>query len=287
MKGDAAFCDPASRDPAAWTGRLALVFGRNGDRSVLASRRHEGPLVVQRPLYPEGHGVCHAVVVHAPGGIAGGDALSLGLTIEAGAHAVVTTPAATKWYKAADRAASQTGDFAVAAGGVLEWLPLESIVFDAADAAIVTRVGLAADAAYAGWEIVCLGRRASGEAFRHGAFRQVLEIRRDGRLIWNDRIVLRGGDPMLRSPVGMATHHVTGALVVAGVGAPPPDLVECCRELAPADGEGRVTVLPDIISARYLGGVAENARNYFEQLRTVLRPWYAGRPAQRLRLWDT
>src|SRR3984957_10610150 len=128
---------------AAWRAELTLSFRRVADRSVLARREHEGPLVVQKPLYPEGQGVCHAVLVHAPGGIAGGDALTLNLSLEQDARALITTPAATKWYKAAGRAAHQTGRFEVAKGAVLEWLPLEAIVFNEADARIASHVALA------------------------------------------------------------------------------------------------------------------------------------------------
>jgi urease accessory protein len=272
---------------AAWKAELTLVFRRVGDRSVLAERRHEGPLVVQKPLHPEGPGVCHAVLIHAPGGIAGGDTLTLNLSLEPDARALITTPAATKWYKAAGRSAHQTGRFLVAKGAVLEWLPLEAIVFDEADARIEAHVTLTDGAVFAGWEITCLGRRASGEIFRHGGLTQAMEISRDGRLIWNDRIALSGGDRMLASPVGLGGHHVTGAMVIAGPGQLPAGLLETCRTLSPLDGQGGITALPEIVSARYLGGSAENAKIYFESMRQVLRPWYAALHAHRPRIWDS
>jgi len=272
---------------AAWEAELTLKFRRSGDRSILAERRHEGPLVVQKPLYPEGDQVCHAVLVHAPGGIAGGDRLSVNLSLECGAHALITTPAAAKWYKSDKRVASQNGRFKIGDGAILEWLPLESIIFDAADATIETQIELEGDAVYAGWEITCLGRCASGEAFRQGSLRQRLEIYRDGRQVWSDRIALAGGDRLLTSPVGLGGHHVTGAMAIAGPGPPPAGLLDACRTLSPLEGEGGVTAMPEMISARYLGGSAERAKIYFESLRNVLRPWYAGRKAQRSRLWDS
>lgn len=272
---------------AAWKAELTLVFRRTGARSTLAERRHEGPLVVQKPLYPEGPGVCHTVLVHAPGGIAGGDALTVNLSLEADARALITTPAATKWYKADGRVARQTGHFRVATGAVLEWLPLEAIVFDEADAVIESRVMLEDGGNFAGWEITCLGRRASGEVFRQGGLRQGMEISRAGRLIWNDRIALSGGDRMLTSPAGMGGHHVAGAMAVAGPGTLPADLLESCRTLVPLSGEGRITALPEVVSARYLGPSAENAKIYFESIRQVLRPWYAALHAHRPRIWDS
>jgi urease accessory protein len=271
----------------AWKAELALVFRHLDHKTFVAERRHEGPLVVQKPLYPEGAGVCHSVLVHAPGGIAGGDSLALDLRLEQDARALITTPAATKWYKADGRAARQEARLSVASGAVLEWLPLESILFDEADIVIGATVDLEADAVFAGWEVACLGRRASGETFQRGALRQSLEIFRDGRMIWNDRLALAGGERMLASPAGFNGHHVAGSMAIAASATLSANLLETCRNLAPQTGEGRVTALPEIVSARYLGGSAEHAKNYFESIRQVLRPWYAALHAHRPRLWDS
>src|SRR5947199_8140494 len=113
---------------ASWNASLSLGFARRGDRTALAARAHDGPLVVQKPLYPEGADVCHAIVVHPPGGIAGGDQLALRAECAAQSHAVLTTPGAGKWYRSAGTWARQSLDFNIA--GTLEWLPRETIVFD-------------------------------------------------------------------------------------------------------------------------------------------------------------
>src|SRR5919201_3803664 len=84
---------------ASWKASLSLAFQRQGQRPVLARRSQEGPLVVQKPLYPEGGDVCHAIVVHPPGGIAGGDELALQVVSERESHALLTTPGAGKWYR--------------------------------------------------------------------------------------------------------------------------------------------------------------------------------------------
>jgi urease accessory protein len=271
---------------ANWQAELALSFALANGRSVLAERRHAGPLVVQKTLYPEGPAVCHGVVIHAPGGIAGGDELALDVRLGAGAHVLLTTPSATKWYKSDNRPASQSMRFAVEEGAILEWLPSETIVFDAADAAMGTEVTLGQGSVFAGWEIVCLGRRASGEAFCKGSLAQRLHIHRFSRLLWCERVRLRGDDPMMRSPVGLRGCHVFGSMAVAA-GTVPAGLTDACRRIVPRTGAGGLTALPEIVTARYLGDSAEHARDYFEELRAVLRPWYAGRAAQRPRLWST
>jgi hypothetical protein len=104
-----------------------------------------------------------------PGGIAGGDELDLALDVAAGAHALLTTPGAAKWYRSAGPWARQRVAIKVAQGAALEWLPQETIIFDGAAARISIEVRLARDARYLGWEIVCLGRTGSGERFTRGA----------------------------------------------------------------------------------------------------------------------
>ena len=70
----------------------------------------------------------------------GGDRLRLEAHVAGGAHALLTTPAATKVYRTAGPAAAQESELAVARGGVLEWLPQETILYDGAISELRTRV---------------------------------------------------------------------------------------------------------------------------------------------------
>src|SRR4029077_12089900 len=117
-----------------WHAHLALGFARTDACTRLVRRTHEGPLVVQKPLYPEGGDVCQCIIVHPPGGIAGGDRVELHAVVEAGAHAQLTTPGATRWYRNAGPPEKQRIAFHVAEGASLEWLPQGTIVFDGAHA---------------------------------------------------------------------------------------------------------------------------------------------------------
>jgi len=271
---------------AGWRAELALGYERRGARTVLAARRHDGPLVVQKPLYPEGGAVCHTIVVHPPGGIAGGDELTLDVALGSGAHALLTTPGAAKWYRSAGPWALQRLSFDVAPAAALEWLPQESIVFDAARARLSSEVRLAADARYIGWELLCLGRSGSGERFAHGVCRLANAIRRDGKLIWLERGEFDGDGAILASNSGLRGLPVCATLVAA---APEIDdaLLAACRQHAPLRGEGTVTRLPQLLLARYLGDSSEAARRYFVALWKVLRPAILGLPAIEPRIWNT
>jgi len=272
-----------------WEARLALGFARRGDRSVLVLRAHTGPLVVQKALHPEGPGVCQAIVVHPPGGIAGGDRLALALDVGAGAHAQLTTPGATKWYGSSGAAARQTLDARVDAGATLEWLPQEAIVFDAARVETASAVALAGDAVFVGWDVVCLGRIASGERYRRGSYRQRFEVVRDGALVWAERTVIEGDGGIAASPVGLNRHPMFGTFVVAApvIGD---DVLAACRRVAPADAaatEGAVTRMPGVLVARCRGHSPAAARHWFSALWAVVRPALCGRPAIPPRIWTT
>ncbi|HTQ00155.1 MAG TPA: urease accessory protein UreD [Casimicrobiaceae bacterium] len=269
-----------------WLARLELAFDREGCRTRLARRAHEGPLVVQKPLYPEGGEVCQCIVVHPPGGIAGGDRLELAIDVQAGAHAQLTTPGAAKWYRAAGRRASQQLRFGVAASGVLEWLPQPTILFDAVDAQSDVHIELEADARYIGWDIVCLGRTASSERFGCGAWRQRIDAVREGALIWSERAALRGGDPLLGSAAGLNGAPVFGTFV-AMAAILDDDLIAACRRVSPPGGEGAVTRLPHALVGRYRGESSEAAQDYFRALWAAVRPAVVGRAAVVPRIWNT
>src|SRR5262245_27058079 len=110
----------------AWQARLQLRYERAAGSTRLTRRKHSGPLLVQKPFYPEGDEVCHSLLVHPPGGIAGGDRLEIDVAVGEGARALVTTPGAAKWYRSSGQVAEQRATLAVGLGASLEWFPQES-----------------------------------------------------------------------------------------------------------------------------------------------------------------
>ncbi len=269
---------------SSWKARLALDFALQDERTVLVGKSHDGPLVVQKPLYPEGGDICHAIVVHPPGGIAGGDELTLEVKTEKRASVLLTTPGAAKWYRSSGPRAKQSLSFKVA--GTLEWLPQETIVFDGALAETECEADLAGDAGLIGWDIVCLGRTGSGERFMRGSYRTSIRIRRDGKPLWLERGRIDGGGKLLDSPAGLGGSPVFGTLFVSSLNLNQRLLNET-RKPQPEAGRGSVTLLPGILLARYLGDSSEAARRYFIALWRILRPVVAGREAIEPRIWRT
>ena len=266
----------------SWHASLALDFSLRGGRTVLAGR-HCGPLQVQKALYPEGQALCHAVLIHPPGGIAGGDTLQIAAAAHDRARALLTTPGATKWYKANGRQASQRVTLRV--DGSLEWLPQEAIVFDQADVRSELQVDVADDAMTIGWDIVALGRAAAGEAFTRGRFAQTIRLADAGTGQWIERTRLDGGDALLDSPIGLAGRRVFGCLWAVGPRWRDDDL-ERLRERLPADAP--VTRLaPRLLVTRVLAGGTQAARRLLESVWRELRPQVLGCAAVPPRIWAT
>ncbi|HEY9100456.1 urease accessory protein UreD [Chitinimonas sp.] len=272
---------------APWRAALQLGFEQQAGRTVMRRLEQYGPLTVQKPLYPEGGTVCHAIVLHPPGGIAGGDMLQQDITVGSGAHALLTTPGAAKWYGSIGPEASQVIQLRVATGGTLEWLPQETIVYDGARARSQLQIELAEGARLACWDLICLGRPAAGERFKRGSWRQTLRIQRpDGTPLLLERALLRGGDPLLDAPVGLAGQPVMGTLLLSGqVDA---DTLALLRALPSAPGlRLGWTQLDGLLVLRGLAARAEPLRAAFTQAWQTLRPTLLGAPAIVPRIWQT
>lgn len=269
-----------------WRAALELRFERRGAGTVLAHGRHIGPLRVQKMLHPEGADPCHAIVLHPPAGIAGGDQLSLDVSLAPAAKVLVTTPGASKWYRSASAQAGSATRLTVGERAVLEYLPREAIAFDGARAQVDLEMDVGAGARMIGFDLWCLGRTASGERFDSGRLRLVTRLRRSGRLCWEERGTFVGGSAPLRALAGSAGEPVFGTLWAVGPEAPR-HLVDACRSVRlAAAGRGALTQLPDVLIARYLGPSTEEAFAWFTALWTLLRPAYAGRDAVPPRIWS-
>ncbi len=281
---------PADEHGAGWHARLELGFESAAPGStVLAHRSHVGPLRVQKALYPEGRRVCHSVIVHPPGGIAAGDRLEIDIRLAAHAHALVTTPGATKWYKTPCSAAAQSTCIRIARGAILEWLPQEAIVFNHANPCSTLDVTLAAGALFIGWDILCFGRTAAGETYAEGRYRQCWQIRQEHALLWNETGVLEGGSALMAAPAGMGGAPVCATLVAAGKPVDSALLDALRAEMAALPARGRIaaTRLPMAVAVRYLGHSTEEARTALVAVWSILRPHLAGIEARPPRLWRT
>ena len=270
-----------------WQARLTLDFSSANGRSILSKRQHVGPLVVQKTLHPEGEGVCHGIIIHPPGGVAGGDELNVNANLAESAHALLTTPGAGKWYKANGKQASQHLNFNLRPSACLEWMPQENILFDGSNIAFSAEIDLDEDSVFAGWDILCFGRQAQQEQWQSGLLRQSLKIRRKDQLIWQECSLLNPKHRVFKSKAGLGKYVVSGSFVVAAGGLPSELYAACQRAVAEGNAIYGVTALPHIFSARYVGDSAPLARKYFEALWMILRPWYAGREAVRPRIWNT
>ena len=188
-----------------WYASLNLQFGLDANkRSVLSLREHKGPLLVQRTLYPEGPHICHVAILHPPSGIAGGDHLSIQIRLSDQANATIFNPGATRWYKSNGKLASQTVTIQVDKGSRLDWLPLENIVFEEANAASRTIIELESGASAIGWDAFQLGRVNKPNYWDAGSMQAETRLKVDGKWFWIDQGLIQADDPIRHSISGLA-----------------------------------------------------------------------------------
>lgn len=280
-------------DQRLWYAKLELGFQAQTERTVLAHRRHSGPVRVQKMLWPEKTGICHAIIVHPPAGIAGGDHLTFEIVVDAAAHALVTTPGAGKWYRTNGKQAYQHIHISVKHNAVFEWLPQETMLFDGANAYSETLIQLDQTASFIGWDMLVIGRQARDEKFQSGAYRSHFKLWRNQQLLVADTLSFKGNDRWLSSCLGMNNHAVMGSLW-----AVPPEKfraniyleahIDLIRELMMRmDMPVRLTLLGDVISARFLGDDVRHCHDAFAAIRARLRRYWFDLDEAFPRIWRT
>jgi urease accessory protein len=274
-------------EPAGWSAELELGFDLVAGRTALVRNRHRGPLAVQRAFYPEPGGVAHVYLLHPPGGIVAGDQLTVRVDLARGARALITTPAASKFYRSEGRVAVQRQVLRVAPEASLEWLPQETIVFGGAQVQTETRVELAPGATFSGWDVVCLGRPASGDHFVTGKLRQAFEIWQGERPLWIERSEFDAQALVRHAVWGLGGQRVFGTFVCTGHSAAGVAAARAALGDAEPDEIFSVSQLRAAIVCRYLGASTERARHVFGQAWAALRPLLLGRPASAPRIWLT
>ncbi len=273
-----------------WLARLDLDYTLEAERSV-ARYLHQGPLRILQSLYPEGEAVCHNVLVHPPSGLVGGDTLDMQVTLGAGAHGLVTTPGATRFYRSEAGLATQQVHARIESGARLEWLPLEAIAYNGCDALNRAVFDLAPGAEMMTWDITALGLPAADMPFVQGTFRQHLEI--PG--VWLERGTLNATDTrLMNSPLGLAGQRCMATLVFAAGSTMADERIEralaCARELLEASElrltAGATSPHQQVIVLRVLSPVTEPAMQLLRQVWAAWRQEMWALVGTAPRLWN-
>ena len=191
-----------------WHASLQLDYRLEADRTV-ARHQHKGPLRLLRSLYPEGHSICHNVLVHPPGGLVGGDTLDVSVTAGDRAHGLITTPGASRFYRSDGQTALQRTTITLNPSARLEWLPLEAICYNGCQAENHLKLNLAPQSEFLGWDVTALGLPLSSQPFDSGSYLQHIEV--PG--VWLERGHLQASDRrLMNSPLGMAGQRCLASL---------------------------------------------------------------------------
>ena len=273
-----------------WHASLSLDYTLESERSV-ARYLHKGPLRILQSLYPEGDAVCHNVLVHPPSGLVGGDTLDMTVTVGPGAHGLVTTPGATRFYRSDAGLATQQVHARVESDARLEWLPLEAIAYNGCDALNRAVFDLAPGAEMMTWDITALGLPAADLPFAQGTFRQHLEI--PG--VWLERGTLNANDNrLMNSPLGLAGQRCMATLVFAAGSAMASERIEralaCARDFLEASPlrlqAGATSPHKQVIVLRVLSPVTEPAMQLLRHVWAAWRQEMWGMTGTAPRLWN-
>jgi urease accessory protein len=278
-----------------WHAQLRLNY-RVAAGKTLLDFSHDGPLRILQSLYPEGDAICHNVLVHPPGGVAGGDDLDIHIHVAQGAHALITTPGATRFYKTSGDTAIQRTVVKLDDGARLEWLPLENIAYSGCIAENRLALDLAPTAQMIGWDITALGLPAAEQPFERGQFTMHTELLhpRQGHSPWLERGCIKASDQrLLQSPLAMNGHTCLATLFfIAGCTIDMPSteqFLSKSREIAAAHPLSSTTGVTrahgQVIVLRALCNHTEDALRLCKAVRGAWREIAWGLPPTLPRIW--
>lgn len=280
--------DDMSREthaPAGWQARLELRFEASAGRTRLTHRRHHGPLLVQKSLHPEGDGTCHVVLIHPPGGVASGDSLTLDVSLGDAAHALLTTPAAGKYYRRGAGGRAHVAQCFDVGSAALEWLPQENIFYPNAAVDLATVVRVSEGARFIGWEIGCLGLPACDRSLEAGELKLGFELWRGERPLLLERLAVNA--QILAPRWGMAGCTAFGTALFYPADAGALGMARMAATNSRGNAAIACTLVDGVLACRALARRADHLKQAFECVRSALRPVLLGREAVKPRIWAT
>ncbi|MFD1880373.1 urease accessory protein UreD [Paracoccus pacificus] len=257
-------------------GEAAVRVRRDGASLRLAHLRQVG---AAKAMLPQGQSVAadgdrafEVVFLNTAGGLTGGDRLAFSLELGPQARATATTQTAERAYRSRHGAAHATIAFRVGAGAHLDWLPQETILFDAAHLDRKTEIDLAPNATCLWVESTTLGRAAMGETIGTLFFRDRRRITRAGRPVLTDPFMLDG--PMIAAGAPALIPQGMRAFATVVLIAPhAPDRLAAMRDALDEAGViSAASALPGRLMLRLMAADGWPLRRQILRLIPILRP---------------
>jgi urease accessory protein len=268
-------------------GRGAVSFVADADGVTrLKGLRQDAPMRVLLPTAPPRE-PAEAAFTNTGGGLVGGDAVEMAVSVGAGAAVLAYAQAAEKVYRSVDAGCTVDVRAVVDDGAWLEWLPQETILFDRSRLHRRTVLDIAANGRALCGEILVFGRTAHGEVYQRGSAHELWEVRRQGRLIWADALRLDGAvRTALDHPAGFG-----GATVCATLVAVLPDADEAAIDLLRAVPQHQAvrrgfSLVNGVIVGRWLAADGEALREDYGRVWRQARQSFGGWQDRLPRLWS-
>ena len=221
-------------------GALRLRFERRGAGTVVTGWRYTLPLQALAPVALDDPSAVVSIL-NPTGGLVGGDRLSIDVEATAGAHAVLTTPSATRVYRTDGEDATQSVKIVIGAGAAVEWMPDHTIPFAGSAFRQTLDVEMDETSRLVLVDAFSAGRVGRGEAWQFALLDSAVSVRDQRGWLLHDRFALRGKDTAWGG-LGYAESHPYFATIVLIGSFNREQFTADLREQCPGADAGRVGV---------------------------------------------
>lgn len=162
-----------------WLASIKLEFRKDNDKTLMVRNLHYGPLVVQKPFYPEV--ACHVYLLHPPGGVASCDHLCVEAKANEHSQVLITTPGATKFYKGDNSYSLFEQNFFVENDASLEYLPAQNIFYKGTHTKVKTTFYLKDNSRFAFRDVSKCGMKDEERPFENSSLFNTVTIVENGK----------------------------------------------------------------------------------------------------------
>lgn len=266
-----------------WRAYLELEFKRSSQGiTTLALNRHEGPLMVQKPFYPEK--ACHIYMLHPPGGIASCDELNVKVNALKGTKVLITTPGATKYYKTDSRRSSVRQDIYVDEDASVEFLPAQNIFYKGTRTKVCTSIYLTGNASFSFRDISKFGIKEEDFPFDNSSYLNVIRIIKDGKLVFKESTLIDGNDDY-SGIASMNSNPYVGTFICSKVSESTMEGIE--KILESENFTASAGIINNFTVIRFLGAKNEPIENAIVQIWALTRKENVSLSPCYPRIWST